>query len=179
MSILVTGGAGYIGSHTCILLIEAGYDIVIFDNFSNSSSESIKRVEKIVNQSIPLIVGDIRDKDALSQVFEQYTIESVIHFAGLKAVGESVEQPLKYYNNNISGTLVLCEVMAQYHCKQIIFSSSATVYGNPKSCPITEDFPLSTTNPYGSSSSILKRYFEIFIFQIILGRLFYYVILTL
>jgi len=157
MSILVTGGAGYIGSHTCILLIEAGYDVVIFDNFSNASRESIKRVEKITNQSISVIEGDIRNKDDLIKAFQDYTIETVIHFAGLKAVGESVEQPLKYYNNNIAGTLTLCEVMSDFDCKEIVFSSSATVYGNPKSCPITEDFPLSTTNPYGSSKLFIEE----------------------
>jgi UDP-glucose 4-epimerase len=157
MSILVTGGAGYIGSHTCILLIEAGFDVIIFDNFSNASEESIRRVEKIVNQSIPVIEGDIRNHSDLEKVFKNHNIESVIHFAGLKAVGESVEQPLKYYNNNITGTLTLCEVMAKYGCKQIVFSSSATVYGNPASCPITEDFPLSTTNPYGSSKLFVEQ----------------------
>jgi len=157
MAILVTGGAGYIGSHTCILLIEAGYDIVIFDNFSNASKESIKRVETLVNQSIPLVEGDICNAHDLSMVFETYNIDTVIHFAGLKAVGESVEQPLKYYHNNITGTITLCEVMAKYHCKNIIFSSSATVYGNPTHSPITEDFPLSTTNPYGSSKLFIEQ----------------------
>ena len=157
MSILITGGAGYIGSHTSLLLIEAGYDIVIFDNFSNASHESIKRVEKIVGKSIPVVEGDIRHKEDLDKVFTDYTIDSVIHFAGLKAVGESVEKPLKYYNNNITGTLTLCEVMAAHNCKNIIFSSSATVYGNPKSSPITEDFPLSATNPYGRSKLFIEE----------------------
>jgi len=157
MAILVTGGAGFIGSHTCILLIEAGYEIIIFDNFSNASKESIQRVESLVNQTIPVIEGDIRNKDDLNTVFQTYEIETVIHFAGLKSVGESVEEPLKYYSNNITGTLTLCEVMAKFNCKQIIFSSSATVYGNPVHCPITENFPLSTTNPYGSSKLFIEH----------------------
>ena len=157
MRILVTGGAGYIGSHTCILLIEAGYDIVVFDNFCNASKESIARVEKIVGKTIPLIEGDIRYKEDLNHVFERYTIDAVIHFAGLKAVGESVEKPLAYYDNNIYGTLVLCEVMAAHGCKSIVFSSSATVYGDPHSTPIKEDFPLSATNPYGRSKLFIEE----------------------
>lgn len=157
MSILITGGAGYIGSHTAILLIEAGYDIVIFDNFCNASQESIKRVEQIVGKNIPLIEGDIRSKDALNTVFENHNIDAVIHFAGLKAVGESVEQPLKYYDNNVYGTLVLCEVMRKYGCKSIIFSSSATVYGEPETTPITEDFSTSATNPYGRSKLFIEE----------------------
>jgi len=156
-TILVTGGAGYIGSHTVILLIEAGYDVVIFDNFSNSSQESIRRVEKIVGRKITVIEGDIRDKQALHSVFEKYTIDAVIHFAGLKAVGESVEQPLKYYDNNVYGTVALCEVMATHNCRSIIFSSSATVYGDPASTPITEDFPTSATNPYGRSKLFIEE----------------------
>lgn len=155
--ILVTGGAGYIGSHTCILLIEAGYDIVVFDNFSNSSNESIKRVEKIVNKNITVCEGDIRSKEDLEKVFGTYPIDSVIHFAGLKAVGESVELPLKYYDNNIVGTLVLCEVMAKNNCKNIVFSSSATVYGDPHTTPIKEDFPLSATNPYGKTKLFIEE----------------------
>jgi UDP-glucose 4-epimerase len=159
MTILVTGGAGYIGSHSCILLIEAGYSVVVFDNFSNSSRESINRVEKIVNHKIPVIEGDIRNRDDLREVFESYKINAVIHFAGLKAVGESVNKPLKYYDNNISGTIILCEIMAEYGCKSIVFSSSATVYGNPKSNPITEDFPVGSgiTNPYGRSKYIIEE----------------------
>jgi UDP-glucose 4-epimerase len=155
----VTGGAGYIGSHSCILLIEAGYSVVVFDNFSNSSRESINRVEKIVNHKIPVIEGDIRNRDDLREVFESYKINAVIHFAGLKAVGESVNKPLKYYDNNISGTIILCEIMAEYGCKSIVFSSSATVYGNPKSNPITEDFPVGSgiTNPYGRSKYIIEE----------------------
>ena len=157
MHILVTGGAGYIGSHTCILLIEAGYDIIVFDNFSNASKESIKRVEKIVGKEIILIEGDIRNKDDLHKVFNAYKIDAVIHFAGLKAVGESVEKPLKYYDNNIHGTIVLCEVMAEHDCKSIVFSSSATVYGDPHTTPIKENFPLSTTNPYGRSKLFIEE----------------------
>jgi UDP-glucose 4-epimerase len=157
MTILVTGGAGYIGSHTAILLIEAGYDIVVFDNFSNSSRESIKRVEKIVGENITLVEGDIRNKNDLENVFENNHIDAVIHFAGLKAVGESVEKPLTYYDNNIYGTIVLCETMAKYHCKSIVFSSSATVYGDPHTTPITENFPLSATNPYGRSKLFIEE----------------------
>ncbi|HFQ62044.1 MAG TPA: UDP-glucose 4-epimerase GalE [Epsilonproteobacteria bacterium] len=157
MTILVTGGAGYIGSHTTILLIEAGYDVIIFDNFSNASKESIKRVEKIVGQNITLIEGDIRNKTDLEKVFENYSIDAVIHFAGLKAVGESVEKPLTYYDNNIYGTIVLCETMAKYNCKSIVFSSSATVYGDPHTTPIKEDFPLSATNPYGRSKLFIEE----------------------
>jgi len=155
--ILVTGGAGYIGSHTSILLIEAGYDIVIFDNFSNASLVVHQRVEAIVGKSIPLFEGDIRKKEDLNKVFSKYAIESVIHFAGLKAVGESVEKPLKYYDNNVVGTLTLCEVMQAHGCKSIIFSSSATVYGDPASTPITESFPLSATNPYGRSKLMVEE----------------------
>ncbi|MBU1993445.1 UDP-glucose 4-epimerase GalE, partial [bacterium] len=155
--ILVTGGAGYIGSHTCIELIKAGYQVVVFDNFSNSSKESIARVEKIVNQKIILQEGDIRSKSDLQKVFSNYKIEAVIHFAGLKAVGESVQEPLSYYDNNIYGTLVLCEVMKEYDCKQIVFSSSATVYGDPHTTPIQENFPLSATNPYGRSKLFIEE----------------------
>jgi UDP-glucose 4-epimerase len=157
MKVLVTGGAGYIGSHTAVLLIEAGYEIIVFDNFCNASKESIRRVETIVNQEIELIEGDIRNRVDLEQVFEKNKIDSVIHFAGLKAVGESVEIPLKYYDNNVYGTILLCEVMAKYGCKSIIFSSSATVYGDPYTTPITEDFPLSVTNPYGRSKLIVEE----------------------
>ena len=157
MSILVTGGAGYIGSHTSILLIEAGYDIVIFDNFCNSSKESIARVEKITGKSIKVVEGDIRNRDDLIGVFEEYDIDSVIHFAGLKAVGESVEIPLKYYDYNVYGTIVLCEVMQKYNCKSIVFSSSATVYGDPHTTPIKEDFPTSATNPYGRTKLFIEE----------------------
>jgi len=155
--VLVTGGAGYIGSHTCISLIEAGYELVVFDNFCNSSKESINRVEKIINKKINLYEGDIRNKDDLQAVFDNYNIDSVIHFAGLKAVGESVKTPLKYYDNNITGTITLCEVMQKNNCKNIVFSSSATVYGDPHTTPIKEDFPLSPTNPYGRTKLYIEE----------------------
>ncbi|WP_296824732.1 UDP-glucose 4-epimerase GalE [Sulfurovum sp.] len=156
-TILVTGGAGYIGSHTVVLLIEAGYDVVVFDNFCNASRESIKRVEKITGEEITVIEGDIRSRKDLKKVFESRTIDSVIHFAGLKAVGESVEQPLRYYDNNVYGTVSLCEVMAEYGCRSIVFSSSATVYGDPHTTPIKEDFPLFATNPYGRSKLFIEE----------------------
>lgn len=155
--VLVTGGAGYIGSHTCISLIEAGYEVVVFDNFSNSSSESIQRVEKIVNKKVELVQGDIRNKEDLQKVFDSFSIDSVIHFAGLKAVGESVQMPLEYYDNNIGGTIALCEVMKANNCKKIVFSSSATVYGDPNTVPIQEHFPLSATNPYGRSKLFIEE----------------------
>ena len=157
MKILVTGGAGYIGSHTVILLIEAGYEIVIFDNFCNASKEAIKRVEKIVGKEVTTVEGDVRSRDDLHKVFNEHKIDAVIHFAGLKAVGESVEQPLKYYDNNVNGTAVLCEVMAEHACRSIVFSSSATVYGDPHTTPIDENFPLSATNPYGRSKLFVEE----------------------
>ena len=157
MKVLVTGGAGYIGSHTVVLLIEAGYEVLVLDNFCNSSRESIRRVEKIVNQEITVIEGDIRNRDDLKSVFEKYVISTVIHFAGLKAVGESVEKPLKYYDTNVNGSAVLFEVMAEYNCKSIIFSSSATVYGDPHTTPILENFPLFVTNPYGRSKLMVEE----------------------
>ena len=154
--ILVTGGAGYIGSHTVIELIESGYELIVYDNFSNSNIESIKRVEKIVDKKIITIEGDIRDRESLKNLFSNYNIDSVIHFAGAKAVGESVALPLKYYDNNVYGTMVLLEVMSEFNCKKIVFSSSATVYGEPKSVPITEEFELSATNPYGRSKLMIE-----------------------
>ena len=161
MQILVTGGAGYIGSHTLIELHKAGYDFVVYDNLSNSSKESLKRVEKIINNNIIFEEGDIRDKVRLDEIFKKYSIESVIHFAGLKAVGESMEKPLSYYDNNIVGTLKLLEVMKENNCKKIVFSSSATVYGNPQEMPIKENFPIGgTTNPYGTSKYMLERILE-------------------
>ena len=156
-TILVTGGAGYIGSHTVILLIEAGYDVVVFDNFCNASREALRRVEKITGQEIVTVEGDVRNREDLHQVFQKHSIDAVIHFAGLKAVGESVEQPLKYYDNNVNGTAVLCEVMAEHGCKSIVFSSSATVYGDPHTTPILESFPLSATNPYGRSKLFVEE----------------------
>ncbi|WP_457743674.1 UDP-glucose 4-epimerase GalE [Sulfurimonas sp.] len=155
--VLVTGGAGYIGSHTCVELSEAGYDFVVYDNLCNSSKESLSRVEKLIGKSVKFVEGDIRDKDALQKVFDMYVIDSVIHFAGLKAVGESVEKPLEYFDNNVSGTVTLCEVMQQNNCKKIVFSSSATVYGDPHTTPIKEDFPLSATNPYGRSKLFIEE----------------------
>ena len=157
MKILVTGGAGYIGSHTVVLLVEAGYEVVVFDNFCNSSKESINRVEKIVGQEIIVVEGDIRSRDDLEKVFSSHKIDAVIHFAGLKAVGESVEQPIRYYDNNISGTVILCEMMAKHNCKSIIFSSSATVYGDPHTTPILENFPTFATNPYGRSKLFIEE----------------------
>lgn len=155
--ILVTGGAGFIGSHTCVELINAGYEVVIIDNLSNSKYEAVNRIEKITSKKVKFYEADILDKDALNKIFDENKIEAVIHFAGLKAVGESVSIPLKYYHNNITGTLILCDVMKEHNVKKMVFSSSATVYGNPKSVPIKEDFPLSTTNPYGSTKLMIEN----------------------
>jgi len=150
MKILVTGGAGYIGSHTCIELLKEGHDVVVVDNLSNSSQESLRRVEELTGKRFDFHRVDLLDSDKLDQVFTSSTgIDGVIHFAGLKAVGESVTEPLLYYNNNIKATLNLCEIMLRHKVKSIIFSSSATVYGDPATVPIVEDFPLSCTNPYG------------------------------
>jgi len=161
MSILVTGGAGYIGSHTCVELLEAGYDVVVVDNLSNSSEISLERVEKITGKKAKFYKVDILDKEGLRKVFEKEKIDSVIHFAGLKAVGESVKLPMKYYRNNISGTLTLCEVMNEYNVKNIVFSSSATVYGDPATLPIKETFPTgATTNPYGRTKYMLEEIFK-------------------
>ncbi|MFZ7121902.1 MAG: UDP-glucose 4-epimerase GalE [Eubacteriaceae bacterium] len=157
MSILVTGGAGYIGSHTCVELLNADYDIIVVDNLSNSKLEALNRIEGITGKKIKFYEVDILDKDSLEKIFRENNIDAVIHFAGLKAVGESVELPMKYYYNNITGTLVLCEVMNKYNIKKMVFSSSATVYGVPKKVPISEDFPLSTTNPYGSTKLIIEN----------------------
>jgi len=187
--ILVTGGAGYIGSHTCIELLNAGYKLVVLDNLSNSSVESLKRMARIASVeclvvsdewiaspsacndeiqgsyydegeaglgNLIFVEGDIRDQALLRRVFAEFAIEVVVHFAGLKAVGESVQQPLKYYDNNVAGSVALFEVMAEFDCKRLVFSSSATVYGDPASVPICEDFPLSTTNPYGASKLMVE-----------------------
>jgi len=156
MQVLVTGGAGYIGSHTLIELISSGYEPVVVDNLSNSKFEAIKRVEKITGKTIKFYKADILDKDALRTIFKENNINSVINFAGFKAVGESVAKPLEYYHNNITGMLVLLEVMREFNVKNIVFSSSATVYGNPKTVPINESFPLSTTNPYGSTKLFIE-----------------------
>jgi UDP-glucose 4-epimerase len=157
MSILVTGGAGYIGSHTCIELLAEGHDIVIVDNLVNSSTEAVTRIGEISGRELAFYALDIADRAGLNRVFEQHDISAVIHFAGLKAVGESVSKPLYYYQNNIAGTLVLCEVMAEHGVFDMVFSSSATVYGDPASVPIREDFPLSATNPYGQSKLFVEQ----------------------
>ncbi|WP_444895323.1 UDP-glucose 4-epimerase GalE [Microbulbifer sp. SSSA005] len=157
MAILVTGGAGYIGSHTCIELLAAGFEPVVVDNLSNSSEEALRRVELIAGKDIPFHHLDISDKEGLRKVFSDHKIDAVIHFAGLKAVGESVVQPLRYYQNNVAGTLTLCEVMEEFGVHRLIFSSSATVYGDPETVPIKEDFPTGATNPYGSSKLIVEN----------------------
>jgi len=157
MTILVTGGAGYIGSHTCVELLTAGHEVVVVDNLVNSSEESLRRVEEITGKQLRFYQVDLRDKDALNSVFKSHPVESVIHFAGLKAVGESVEMPLRYYENNIGGTLNLCEVMIAHNVKSLVFSSSATVYGEPKTVPITEDFPLHAMNPYGRTKLMIEE----------------------
>lgn len=158
--ILVTGGAGYIGSHTCIALHEAGYEIVVYDNLSNSSREAINRVSTLIGQPIEFIEGDIRDAESFKQVFSAHQFFGVIHFAGLKAVGESVAKPLMYYNNNVSGTITLLEIMAKFNVKNLVFSSSATVYGDPESLPIDENSPRSCTNPYGQSKLTVEHILE-------------------
>ena len=159
MSILVSGGAGYIGSHTCVELIEAGYDIVVADNLCNSSEESIRRVEKIVSKKIPFVKTELCNPDEVEALFNQYPdIDAVIHFAGLKAVGESVQKPLEYYTNNLVNSLVLLNAIRRHGVKNFVFSSSATVYGDPASVPIREDFPTGgTTNPYGTTKLFLER----------------------
>ena len=157
MKILVTGGTGYIGSHTCVELLESGADVVIFDNLYNSKADAVDRIEKITGRRPVFYKADMRDKAQLRPIFEEHKFDAVIHFAGLKAVGESVEKPLLYYDNNIRGTFNLCQLMEEYGCKRMIFSSSATVYGAPKSVPIREDFPLHTTNPYGTTKLMIER----------------------
>ena len=157
MKILVTGGAGYIGSHTVVELLDAGYEVVVIDNLSNSSEESLNRVEQITGKKVDFIQGDILDGELLDKIFTENKIDSVIHFAGLKAVGESVQIPLRYYENNITGTIVLCEAMARNGVKDIVFSSSATVYGDPHTVPITEKFPTGATNPYGRSKLFIEE----------------------
>ncbi len=158
MKILVVGGAGYIGSHTCVELLQSGHEAVVLDNFCNSKLESLNRVAKITGKKITVIDADIRDRDALRGAFRAHDFDSVIHFAGLKAVGESVGQPLRYYDNNVSGTIALCEVMHEQGVRSIVFSSSATVYGDPHAVPIREDFPVGgTTNPYGTSKLMIEQ----------------------
>ncbi|TCI01525.1 UDP-glucose 4-epimerase GalE [Corallincola luteus] len=157
MTILVTGGAGYIGSHTVVELLNEGQDLVVVDNLSNSSDVSLARVEQITGKKVPFYQVDILDREALRKVFQLHDISAVVHFAGLKAVGESVQKPLSYYMNNVTGTIVLCEVMAEFGVKNLVFSSSATVYGDPASVPIREDFPTSATNPYGRSKLMVEE----------------------
>lgn len=156
-NILITGGAGFIGSHTILELLNDGYGVVVIDNFCNSSNESLKRVEKLTGKQVKLYVGDICDADILDKIFKENDIDAVIHFAGLKAVGESVSLPLKYYQNNVGGTLTLLESMKRAGVKKLIFSSSATVYGTPERLPLTEDCRLSTTNPYGTSKLMIEN----------------------
>jgi len=157
MKILVTGGAGYIGSHTCVNLLNQGWEVVVVDNLSNSSKESMKRVELITGKSINFYKADILNRDDLTEIFKAHTIDAIIHFAGMKAVGESIEIPLQYYHNNITGTLVLLGVMKEFSVKNLVFSSSATVYGDPHTLPIKEDFPLSVTNPYGRTKLMIEE----------------------
>lgn len=157
MKILTTGGAGYIGSHTCVELLQAGHEVTVVDNLSNSKQEALRRVEKIAGRSLCFHRVDLLDKPALTEVFKKHSFDAVIHFAGLKAVGESTQIPLRYYHNNITGTLNLCGLMKEFGVRKIVFSSSATVYGNPKKVPITEDFPLSPANPYGRTKLIIEE----------------------
>ncbi len=156
MKILVTGGCGYIGSHTCVELLEGGYEIVVVDNFSNSKPEVIDKIKEITKKDFKFYEGNVCDKTLMNKIFDEENIDAVIHFAGYKAVGESVKYPLMYYRNNIDSTLTLCEVMNSHNVKKLVFSSSATVYGKPKVLPIKEDFPLSTTNPYGSTKLMIE-----------------------
>ena len=157
MKILVTGGAGYIGSHTCLELLNEGFEVVVVDNLANSKKEALKRVEEITGKKLSFFEVDLLDPDKLEFVFAEHNIDAVIHFAGYKAVGESVSKPLSYYHNNITGTLYLCEAMKKYGVKNLVFSSSATVYGDPETVPIKEDFPLSATNPYGRTKLFIEE----------------------
>ena len=160
MIVLVTGGAGYIGSHACVELLNAGFEVIVLDSFCNSKQESINRIEKITGKSVALVKGDVRDKDCLRSIFKKYTINAVIHFAGLKAVGESVANPLKYYDYNVMGSLALTEVMAEFNVKNLVFSSSATVYGFSDTKPIPETSQLSPFNPYGQSKRMVEQILE-------------------
>ncbi len=157
MAILVTGGAGYIGSHTCVELLDAGYEVVIIDNFVNSNSESLDKIREITNKDFKFYEADLRDSKAVAKIFEENKIDAVIHFAGLKAVGESVSIPLEYYDNNLVSTFVLCEEMRKAGCKKIVFSSSATVYGMNNQVPFTEEYPTSATNPYGYTKVMIEQ----------------------
>ena len=156
--VLVTGGAGYIGSHTCVELLNAGHEVVVVDNYCNSNPQALKRVVEISGRALTAeYAGDIRDREGMRRIFSAHRIDAVIHFAGLKAVGESVERPLTYYDNNVSGTVVLAEVMAEHDVKRVVFSSSATVYGDPATVPIRENFPTAPTNPYGRTKWMLEH----------------------
>lgn len=157
MKILVTGGTGYIGSHTCVELLNNGYEIVVIDNFSNSKKDVVEKIKEITKKDFIFYEGDVCDSTLLDKVFTENKIDAVIHFAGYKAVGESVAKPLKYYHNNLESTISLLETMTKYDCKKIAFSSSATVYGKPEKLPIKEDFPLSTTNPYGTTKLMIEN----------------------
>jgi UDP-glucose 4-epimerase len=156
MNVLVTGGAGYIGSHTIVELQNEGHEVIVIDNFSNSSKESLKRVKEITGKDLSLYDDDLLDKEAVDSIFKKHEIDSVIHFAGYKAVGESVSKPMMYYDNNLGSTIILCEAMKKHGVRNIVFSSSATVYGDPHKVPITEDFPLSATNPYGRTKLFIE-----------------------
>ena len=157
MLVLVTGGAGYIGSHTCVELLAAGHDVVVLDNLCNSKPESLARVQAIAGRPLTFVQADLRDEGALTALFKDFRFDAVVHFAGLKAVGESAEIPLAYYDNNVNGTLCLCRAMAAAGVKRLVFSSSATVYGDPAAVPIREDFPLSATNPYGRTKLFIEE----------------------
>lgn len=157
MAVLITGGAGFIGSHTCVELLEAGREIVVLDNFSNSKPEALKRIQQITGKDFKFYEADLLDICGIERVFQQNEIDSVIHFAGLKAVGESCHIPLQYYHNNLTGTLLLCQVMEKHNCKKIVFSSSATVYGMHNTVPFREDMPLSATNPYGQTKLMIEQ----------------------
>ena len=156
MKILVTGGCGYIGSHTCVELLDANYEIVVIDNFSNSKPDVIDKIKQITGKDFTFYEGDVQDKELLNKIFKENKIDAAIHFAGFKAVGESVAKPLMYYRNNLDTTLSLLEVMNDHNCKKIVFSSSATVYGKPDTLPIKETAPLSTTNPYGTTKLMIE-----------------------
>ncbi len=157
MKILVTGGAGFIGSHSCVELLEGGYEVIVVDNLSNSKEEALKRVEEISGKELGFYKADLLDKEEIDEIFQAHDIDAVIHFAGYKAVGESVQKPLSYYHNNVTGTLYLCELMQKHGVKNIVFSSSATVYGDPDTVPIKEDFPLSAVNPYGRTKLFIEQ----------------------
>lgn len=157
MRILVTGGAGFIGSHTCVEMLEAGYDVVVVDNFSNSKPDALDRIRRITGKACTLYTGDVRDMQLMHRIFESEEIDAVIHFAGLKAVGESVQKPLEYYENNIVGTFTLCRAMREADCRRIVFSSSATVYGMNNTVPFREEYPTSATNPYGQTKVMIEQ----------------------